>query len=90
MENQAKKDKLIEETCKKENLKESLRRVKANAGAVGAEGITVKELPCFVECFCDMIVEEVLCQFSIRPRAPHGYSGVPHLNLGPRRGGKGE
>jgi len=44
-ESQANTDKLIEEACEKENLKEALRRVKANAGAAGIDGMTVKELP---------------------------------------------
>jgi RNA-directed DNA polymerase len=44
-ESQANTDKLVEEACEKENLKEALRRVKANAGAAGVDGMTVKELP---------------------------------------------
>ena len=44
-ESQANTDKLIEEACEKENLKEALRRVKANAGAAGVDGMSVKELP---------------------------------------------
>jgi RNA-directed DNA polymerase len=47
-ESQANTDKLIEEACEKENLKEALRRVKANAGAAGVDGMTVKELPDFL------------------------------------------
>ena len=43
-ESQANTNKLIEEACEKENLKEALRRVKANAGAAGVDGMTVKEL----------------------------------------------
>jgi RNA-directed DNA polymerase len=44
-ESQANTDKLVEEACEKENLKDALRRVKANAGAAGVDGMTVKELP---------------------------------------------
>jgi RNA-directed DNA polymerase len=44
-ESQANTDKLIEEVCEKENLKEALRRVKANAGAAGIDGMSVKDLP---------------------------------------------
>ena len=47
-ESQANTDKLIEEACEKENLKEALRRVKANAWAAGVDGMTVKELPDFL------------------------------------------
>ena len=43
-ESQADTDRLIEEACEKENLKEALRRVKANAGAAGIDGMTVEEL----------------------------------------------
>ena len=44
MESQANTDKLIEEVCEKENLKEALRRVRANAGAAGVDGMAVKDL----------------------------------------------
>ena len=44
-ESQMNTDRLIEEACEKENLKKALRRVKANAGAAGIDGMTVKELP---------------------------------------------
>jgi RNA-directed DNA polymerase len=47
-ESQAETDKLLEEVCEKENLKEALRRVKANAGAPGIDGLSVKELPEFL------------------------------------------
>ena len=47
-ESQANTDKLIEEVCEKENLKEALRRVKANAGAAGIDGMSVTELPEFL------------------------------------------
>jgi RNA-directed DNA polymerase len=44
MESQADTSKLMEEVLEKENLKEALRRVKANAGAPGVDGITVNQL----------------------------------------------
>ena len=44
-ESQANTDRLIEEACEKGNLKEALRRVKANAGAAGIDGMSVKGLP---------------------------------------------
>jgi len=44
-ESQADTDKLMEEACEKENLKEALRRVKANAGAAGMDGMSVQQLP---------------------------------------------
>src|SRR6266853_985368 len=34
-------DRLMEEVCERENLKEALRRVKANRGSAGVDGRTV-------------------------------------------------
>ena len=59
-ESQANTDKLIEEACEKENLKESLRRVKANAGAAGVDGMTVKELPDFLRENWPQLKEQLL------------------------------
>ena len=59
-ESQANTDKLIEEVCEKENLKEALRRVKANAGAAGIDGMTVKELPEFLRENWPRLKEQLL------------------------------
>ena len=59
-ESQANTDKLIEEACEKENLKEALRRVKANAGAAGIDGMTVKELPDFLRENWSRLKEQLL------------------------------
>jgi RNA-directed DNA polymerase len=59
-ESQANTDKLIEEACEKENLKEALRRVKANAGAAGVDGMTVKELPDFLRENWPRLKEQLL------------------------------
>src|SRR6266853_4439627 len=40
-ENPASRNRLMEEVCERENLKEALRRVKANQGSAGVDGITV-------------------------------------------------
>ena len=40
-ENPASTNRLMEEVCERENLKEALRRVKANKGSAGVDGITV-------------------------------------------------
>jgi RNA-directed DNA polymerase len=40
-ESPANTDRLMEEVCERENLKEALRRVKANKGSAGVDGITV-------------------------------------------------
>lgn len=39
---------LIEEICERENLKQALKRVRANKGAPGVDGMTVNELPAFL------------------------------------------
>jgi RNA-directed DNA polymerase len=44
-ESPADTDKLMEEVCEKENLRQALRRVKANAGAAGVDGMSVQQLP---------------------------------------------
>lgn len=36
---------LMEEVCERKNLKEALKRVQANRGSAGADGMTVEELP---------------------------------------------
>ena len=59
-ESQANTEKLIEEACEKENLKEALRRVKANAGAAGVDGMTVKELPDFLRENWPRLKEQLL------------------------------
>ena len=66
-ESQADTDKLIEEACEKENLKEALRRVKANAGAAGVDGMTVKELPDFLRENWSRLKEQLLSG-SYRPQ----------------------
>jgi RNA-directed DNA polymerase len=40
-ESPANTDRLMEEVCERENLKEALRRVKANKGSAGVDGITI-------------------------------------------------
>jgi RNA-directed DNA polymerase len=51
---------LIEEACEKGNLKEALRRVKANAGAAGVDGMTVKELSEFLRENWPRLKEQLL------------------------------
>jgi len=43
-ENPASTNRWMEEVCERENLKEALRRVKANKGSAGVDGMTVHEL----------------------------------------------
>jgi RNA-directed DNA polymerase len=44
IEGPARTDRLIEEVCERDNLKEALRRVKANKGSAGVDGMAVGDL----------------------------------------------
>src|ERR1700722_20709046 len=41
-------DRLMEEVCERGNLQRALKRVKANKGAPGVDGMTVEELPVYL------------------------------------------
>ena len=41
-------DRLMEEVCERDNLKQALKRVKANKGAPGVDGMTVQALPAYL------------------------------------------
>jgi RNA-directed DNA polymerase len=41
-------DRLMEEVCERGNLQRALKRVKANKGAPGVDGMTVQALPAFL------------------------------------------
>ena len=43
-ESSARTNRLMEEICERENLKEALRQVKGNKGSAGVDGITVNQL----------------------------------------------
>ena len=43
-ESPARTNRLMEEVCERENLKEALRQVKANKGSAGVDGMTVHQL----------------------------------------------
>jgi hypothetical protein len=43
-ENPARTNRLMEEVCERENLKEALRQVKGNKGSAGMDGVTVDQL----------------------------------------------
>ena len=59
-ESPARTDRLMEEVCERENLKEALRRVKANKGSAGIDGITVAGLPDFLKQHWPVIREQLL------------------------------
>ena len=44
LESPARTDRLMEEVCERENLKEALQRVKANKGSAGVDGRTIGDL----------------------------------------------
>ena len=41
LESPARTDRLMEEVCERENLKDALRRVQANKGSAGVDGMTI-------------------------------------------------
>src|ERR1019366_1929064 len=59
-ESSASTNRLMEEVCERENLKEALRRVKANKGSAGVDGMTVNELPEFLKQHWPAIREQLL------------------------------
>lgn len=48
-ESPASTEKLMEEVCRRENLWKALRRVQANKGSPGVDGMTVEALPGFLK-----------------------------------------
>jgi RNA-directed DNA polymerase len=49
IESPASTSRLMEEVCERENLKEALRRVKANKGSPGVDGMTVGTIPDYLK-----------------------------------------
>jgi RNA-directed DNA polymerase len=59
-ESPAKTNRLMEEICERENLKEALRRVKGNQGSPGVDGMTVAGLPDYLRQHWPTIREQLL------------------------------
>jgi RNA-directed DNA polymerase len=59
-ESQARTDRLMEEVCERENLKEALRRVKANKGSAGVDRMTVDEITDYLKQHWPSIREQLL------------------------------
>src|SRR6266478_5776936 len=59
-ESPARTDRLMEEVCERENLKEALRQVKGNKGSAGVDGITVKQLTDYLKQHWPAIREQLL------------------------------
>jgi len=53
-------NRLMEEVCERENLKEALRRVKANKGSAGVDGMTVDEITDYLKQHWPAIREQLL------------------------------
>jgi RNA-directed DNA polymerase len=48
-ERPASTNQLMEEVCERENLKQAFQQVKANKGSPGIDGMTVEELPGYLQ-----------------------------------------
>src|SRR5579864_4837361 len=59
-ESPARSDRLMEEVCERENLKEALRQVKGNKGSAGVDGITVGQLTAYLKQHWPVIREQLL------------------------------
>ena len=59
-ESPASTNQLMEEVCEWENLKQALQQVKANKGSPGIDGITVEELPGYLQQHWPVIREQLL------------------------------
>src|SRR6266704_920875 len=59
-ESPASTNRLMEEVCERENLKEALRRVKANKGSAGIDGMTVEEITGYLKQHWPAIREQLL------------------------------
>src|SRR6266853_4178631 len=59
-ESPARTNRLMEEVCERENLKEALRRVKGIKGSAGVDGITVSQLTDYLKQHWPVIREQLL------------------------------
>jgi len=53
-------EQLMEDVCEQENCKQALRRVQANKGSAGVDGMTVQQLPAFLKQHWPAIREQLL------------------------------
>ncbi len=60
MESPAITEQLMEEVCGRENCKQALKRVKANKGSAGVDGMTVQQLPEYLKQHWPAIREQLL------------------------------
>jgi RNA-directed DNA polymerase len=60
IESPAQTNQWMEEVCERENLREALRRVKANKGSAGVDGMTVRQLADYLKQHWPAIGEQLL------------------------------
>jgi RNA-directed DNA polymerase len=60
IESPASTNRLMEEVCERENLREALRRVKANKGSPGVDGMTIDEITEYLKQHWPAIREQLL------------------------------
>ena len=60
IESPAISEQLMEEVCERENCKQALKRVKANKGSAGVDGMTVQQLPEYLKQHWPAIREQLL------------------------------
>jgi RNA-directed DNA polymerase len=53
-------ERLMEEVCERKNCEQALKRVKANGGSPGMDGMTVRELPAFLKARWPEILDQLL------------------------------
>ncbi|MCZ6690326.1 MAG: group II intron reverse transcriptase/maturase [Planctomycetota bacterium] len=85
-ESSATAERLMEEVCGRENLKRALKRVRANKGGPGADGMTVEELPAYLGKHWPAIRDELLAgtyrpQPVMRVEIPKPDGGVRKLGI---------
>jgi RNA-directed DNA polymerase len=59
-ENRAENQQVMESICEQENLREALKRVQANKGSPGIDGMTVEQLPGHLKQHWPVIREQLL------------------------------
>ena len=89
MESPAIAEQLMEEVCGRENCKQALKRVKANKGSAGVDGMTVQQLPEYLKQHWPAIREQLLSgTYKPQPvRRVETVAFVPNPQTG-RRGAK--
>src|SRR5260370_9915897 len=82
-ESPARTDRVMEEVCERENLKEALRQVKGNKGSAGVDGITVNQLTDYLKQHWPAIREQLL-NGTYEPK-PVGRVEIPKPDGGVRK-----